>query len=446
MSVELNVVGMRCGAPNGGLSCAYCYENPIVSKGFKPLPQVYSGAVKKALQDTLGPEARKQRQSFSLFGGEPLLAPLEVLEDLWAFGLEEYGRNGVQTSGRPIREEHWPLFHKYKVCVSFSIDGPGELNDARWAGTLERTRKTTEHSIACLRRAMREKLNVGLIVTLGRHNASRERLPRLLEWFSELDVAHGLYGVGLHLLQHERRADSLALTPFENLEALLRIRAHEVHELKRLKFDLFRDILALLRGEDTWEWRDGSPGGVGCVWNACDPMTTPAVEGVEPDGARSLCPRVHDSPVEWTPGPRGAVVRQLVLRATPQEQGGCQGCRQLITCKGHCPGTAIDGDWRKRSRDCPTWKGLLEHFEEVLLMAGEKPVTLRDDRDAIEARMAEWWVAGRAVRLKTVLAGQRPGPGSSCSGNHDDHKDHRDHKDHDDLGPALAGLAGGESV
>ncbi|KKM00393.1 hypothetical protein LCGC14_1804880 [marine sediment metagenome] len=111
----------------------------------------------------------------------------------------------------------------------------------------------------------------------------------------------------------------------------------------------------------------------------------------------------------------------------------------MITCKGQCPGTAIDGDWRKRRRDCETWKGLLEHFEQVLLEAGETPVTLRPDRDEIEEKMAEWWAAGRAVRLSTVLAGERPGRAS------DEHyQDHDDHDDHDDLGPAVSRLAGGE--
>ncbi|KKM00394.1 hypothetical protein LCGC14_1804890, partial [marine sediment metagenome] len=281
MSVEVNVVGMRCGAKNGGLSCTMCYESPLVSKGY-PLPTVDLPAVKKTVERLVG---ERKGGSFSLFGGEPLLAPLDVLEDLWRWGLEKYGRNGVQTSGRPIRDEHWPLFRKYKVCVSFSIEGPGELNDARWAGTLERTREATAHSVACLERCMRERMPTGLIVTLSRHNASPERLPRLLEWFSDLDGRGGLYGVGLHLLQHERRAASIALSPRENLDALLAIRRHEVWRLRTLEFGLFKDILALLRGKDEWEWNDGSPAGVGCTWAGCDPATTPAVQGVEPDGS-----------------------------------------------------------------------------------------------------------------------------------------------------------------
>ena len=379
MSVEVNVVGVRCGAKNGGLSCTYCYESPLVSKGY-PLPTVDVPAVKKTIERLVGDQ---DGGSFSLFGGEPLLAPPKVLEDLWAFGLERYKKNGIQTSGRPFTEEHFKLLQKYKVSVGFSIDGPDELNDARRAGSNEATRQATAHSIEWMHRLLEAKMGVGLIVTLSKYNAGEDRLHKLLEWFSDLDQ-RGLQSVTLHLMQQDCRTVAFALNPQENLEVLLAIRRHEVARLRTTKFKLFKDVLALLRGKDVWKWNDGSPAGVGCTWAGCDPMTTPAVQGIEPDGTRSLCQRVHDTTTAWSDGPRGSQTRQLMLRATPQEDGGCAGCRQMITCKGQCPGTAIDGDWRKRSRDCATWKGLLEHFEGVLLGAGETPITLREDRDTIE--------------------------------------------------------------
>ena len=434
MSLEVNVVGTLCGAERGGLSCRYCYESSS-SRGLQP-PAIDLPAVKAAID-----QAKPGKEGFSLFGGEPLLAPVAVLEDLWTFGLKRCGKNGVQTSGRPIRGQHFDLFRKYRVCVGFSIDGPGELNDARRAGTLERTRAATAHSVACLERCLKERIAATLIVTLSRANASPERLPRFLGWLSELDRL-GLSAGGLHLMQHTPGAARFALSPQENLAALLAIRRHETHELKNVRFSLFRDVMAVLRGHDTWKWRDGTSAGVGCLWCGCDPMTTPAVQGVEPDGSSSLCLRLRSGPASWGKGPPGPQVRSLVLRATPQEDGGCRGCRQIITCKGQCPGTAIDGDWRKRSRDCETWRGLLEHFEETLLAAGERPVTLRPDRDKIEERMAGWWAAGRAARMETVLKGGGPGRGLRGP----DYRDYTDYRDHDDLRPVVDGLAGGERV
>ena len=60
-----------------------------------------------------------------------------------ALGPRKYGSNGIQTNGVLINDEHIRMFRDYKVHVGVSVDGPGELNDSRWAGTLERTREAT---------------------------------------------------------------------------------------------------------------------------------------------------------------------------------------------------------------------------------------------------------------------------------------------------------------
>src|SRR5882672_1324319 len=87
---------------------------------------------------------------FILFGGEPLLVLAPDLERLWAWGLERWGENGIQTNGVLIRDEHIRMFKQYRVHVGISLDGPSELNDVRWAGTLERTRDATARSEAAI--------------------------------------------------------------------------------------------------------------------------------------------------------------------------------------------------------------------------------------------------------------------------------------------------------
>ena len=79
--------------------------------------------------------------AFTLFGGEPLLLPVEDLEHLWAWGLAKFGSNSVQTNGTLIDDEHVRLFKTYRVSVGISIDGPGALNDVRWHGSLAKTRR-----------------------------------------------------------------------------------------------------------------------------------------------------------------------------------------------------------------------------------------------------------------------------------------------------------------
>jgi len=394
MTIEVNLVDRRCGSEHGGLSCVYCYL-PIEARVNTPMPKVDHEAIQNTLIRLVG-----KKDSFSLHGGEPLLASIIDLERTWSFGLEKFGRNGVQTSGRPITEEHIALFRKYKVNVGFSIDGPEELNDPRWAGSTEATRAATAHSCAMLERFLIEKTPpVGLIVTLHRKNASAERLPKLLEWFKRLD-ALGINGINVHALEHDGPIRYLALTEDETYNAFVAMAELDV----KTKITPLTDMIQLLLAEDEWKWNDGTAAGVSCVWKACDPWNTVAVQGVKPDGTRTQCQRIHKDGVDWYATKPGARIRQLALRATPQEQGGCQGCRFMITCKGQCPGTAIDGDWRKRSRDCRTWFRLFEYFEQRMLKKGVTPITLDPRLPQIEEAMAAAWARGEVPSIKSLVA------------------------------------------
>jgi sulfatase maturation enzyme AslB (radical SAM superfamily) len=406
VSVEVNPIGLRCER-----ACLYCYQGKVRTATRNAAP---SRIDHERIQ--LQVKRAADKDGFSLFGGEPLLASVEDLEKLWAFGLEQYGRNGVQTDGNAITETHLNLFRRYHVHVGFSIDGPAELNDARRAGSLAATRAASAHSEAMLRRCLAMGIECSLIVTLHRLNASAERLQRLLEWFRDLDAA-GLQTARLHLLELDGAGRTLALTSEENVAALFAI--HDLENgLRGLRFDVFKDVLAKLRDPDA---------SATCVWNACDPWTTPAVHGIEADGSRGLCHRVHKDGKQWSPAdPSPLPVRQVVLWATPQEDGGCRGCRFFLQCLGQCPGTAIDGDWRRRSADCPTWFALLERVEAEMLARGEAPASLVPDLDErIQRRLA---AAAEGTPHGDVPHGDVP------------------HGDHTDTGAAVEALAGGEAV
>ena len=393
MSVEVNVVGTQC-----KLACSYCYQLPVRQATKNRAPVLNHEAIQTAvLAANPGPAG------FSVFGGEPLLAKVEDLERIWAFGLERYGSNGIQTSGAPITEEHLALFKRYKVHVGFSIDGPGALNDARVAGSPAATRAATAHSIAMMGRCLTDGIGCSLIVTLHRLNAAPDRLPELLDWFRKLDAA-GLSNARLHLLERDGPGgERLALTDEENTAALFA--ARDLQEEMRLRFDVFSDIENKLRDQG---------GSASCVWNGCDPWTTPAVHGIEADGSRSLCQRVHKDGQKWSPADSRSNIRQQVLWSTPQNQGGCNGCRFFLQCGGHCPGTAIDGDWRNRTLDCRTWFALMERIEGEMVSRGESPASLAPD---LEARIE------RSLTLSNA-GGHGDAHGDSPHG--DEHGDHTD--------------------
>ena len=380
MSVELRPLGVRC-----NIQCQYCYQNPQRDTG--NLNKSYDlEKMKAAVEKAGGP--------FTLFGGEPLLVPEADLQDLWAWGFEKYGKNNLQTNGTLINSNHVRLFKKYNVKVGISVDGPGELNDVRWHRSLEHTRIATAKTHAAIERLCQEGIPPSLIVTLHRGNATADKLPTLHNWFRDLDNL-GISFARLHALEVENDfiRNKYALNTEENLTALLSFSKLE-QELSTLKFDVFGEQRRLLLGQDER---------MTCVWTACDPYTTRAVQGIEGNGQRSNCGRTNKDGIDFVKSSTEGFERYVALYHTPQEYGGCKGCRFFLQCKGQCPGTAIDGDWRNRTEHCDLWKQLFEHLEKQILDEGLSPISLSPFRDQIESVLLEFWARGQNPNLYSVI-------------------------------------------
>ena len=72
-------------------------------------------------------------------------------------------------------------------------------------------------------------------------------------------------------------------------------------------------------------------------------------------------------------------------------------------CKGLCPGTGIDGDWRNKTEYCEVWKRLFEHMERELVDEGRTPISLDPRRRRWEARALETWQRGENILLEEDL-------------------------------------------
>jgi uncharacterized protein len=381
MTVELRPLGVAC-----NLRCQYCYQNPQRDAG--NVPHDYDmERMRAAVEAEGGP--------FTLFGGEPLLIPLADLEELWSWGLAEFGSNSLQTNGAAIKEEHYPLFKKYKVHVGISIDGPGELNDARWAGTVENTRAATARTERAIERLCREGIASSLIITLHRGNATADKLAVLHDWVRYLDGI-GIRSARLHILESESEAirAKYGLTTEENVAAFISFAELEP-TLRHLTFDVFADMRRMLVGEDN---------NTTCIWNACDPYTTRAVRGVEGHGQRSNCGRTNKDGIDFVKSDVEGFERYIALYRTPQEAGGCRDCRFFLMCKGQCPGTAIDGDWRNRTEHCEVWKTLYTRLEGELEADGVEPLSKSPLRRQLELGFLDAWAEGENGSMARLLA------------------------------------------
>lgn len=417
MTVELHPVGIRC-----NLSCPYCYQNPMRDAGNFGTEGYDLEKMKAAL------EAEGQR--FTVFGGEALLMPIDDLEELWRWGFEKFKRNAIQTNAALITERHFELFRKYRVGVGVSMDGPDELNDSRWAGSLEKTRAATARSQENLERMCRDgcytwndgtKSGPSLIVTVYRGNAEPSKRPRFKAWLKNLD-AIGLQAVRLHPLEidNDQVRTEWVMSIDEQVDFFLDMARFE-EELETIRFDIFKDERILLEGND---------GDATCIWNACDPWTTDAVRGVGPDGSRMNCGRTTKEGVNFGKAETPGYERQLALYATPFESGGCSGCRFFIMCKGQCPGTGLENDWRNRTESCGLIMATFEHFERKMIREEKRPLSLAAELPELERIMLDAWGKGRNIRIAAAVkihAGELGAPTGRSGGDYGDaHGDHFD--------------------
>jgi uncharacterized protein len=420
MTVEVTLMDIDC-----NMRCPYCYQNPMRDAGVTSGGNYNIDAVKKSILAT--------GQPFALFGGEALMVPKKDLREMFRFGLEHYRNlckkhkqtsspNGIQTNGTLIDEDHLQMFKEFHVHVGFSLDGPEELNRGRWMGTEEKTDAGTKHSLWAIKECLKRGIPCSLILTLHRGNVGTpDRQARVKTWLRDLAKA-GLRSARLHNLEVEfpQVKDALELTDKENMEIFLDFAKFD-DELKKegtpISFDIFRDLEKGLMGDQN----------VTCTFGPCDPYTTPAVHGIDGQGNLSNCGRVQKDGVNYLKAKTNSKERQLALYHTPQEEGGCQGCRFFMMCKGQCPGTAIDGDWRNRSKDCGLWMALFRYTEEKLIDQGKIPKSIGPDRVQREKAFLKqlWSGSGQEQRPH----GDHTDHGDSQGEQHgDEHGDHTDHQ------------------
>lgn len=411
MSIEILPVGVTC-----NLRCDYCYEQPEREK--QPVHRYNRDAVIKGLKYSHG--------FWQIFGGEPLLLQIEQLEELLKIGYEKWGYTGIQTNGTLITSAHVDLFRKYRTQVGISLDGPDELNDSRWAGTLEATRNATEKTLRAIE--MISQLSKEpeawwghgptLIVTLHSGNVSEKVFPKFEKWLRHLD-AIGIRFINFHFLEVDYKANKWALSDEELTHVMSKLRKLG-EEFKTLQFLNFNELEKTLMGNVSEAM---------CVWQACDPWSTVAVQGLNNKGEPSNCTRGTKDGVDWLPAEGTGSIstwaigspfhtnrfheRQLSLYVTPEEHGGCKGCRFWLMCTGYCPGTGSEvadirgtaekSDWRTKSSHCNSLKSQFTEVESKLVSLGQVPISLHPNRIEIEKLQYNLWAKGKDCNLEQAI-------------------------------------------
>lgn len=382
MSIELQPLGVKC-----SIACDYCYQT---EQRKQEGPQSYS---LEKMQAALIAEGVGGNTGFSFFGGEPLLMPLGDFETMLEWAKARGVRPSVQTSATTVTEKHFELFERFGVSVGVSLDGPGELNGARSAKDPAKTAQTSALAETILKRLLTEKkISTSLIVTLHQVNAgTEEKLATLIAWVKGL-VEIGLKWVNFHPLEVDtEQAKSLVMPEVRQIEVMRALRRELAHLLHCSPFtDMQHQLLGV--------------GQANCVWHGCDPYTTPAVRGINGQGEKQNCGRTNKDGVAYVKATTSGQQRQLALYLTPQEHGGCQGCRFFYACAGECPGTGEGQDWRSRTSHCEMIKAVMGDMEVECVAEGKTPISQSLQRAAIEAQMLAAWERGAVLTVAQAVS------------------------------------------
>ena len=450
MSIEILPVGVTC-----NLRCDYCYEQ---SEREKQSVHTYN-------RDAVIEGLKYSRGYWQIFGGEPLLLRIEQLEELLKIGYEKWGYTGIQTNGTLITPAHIDVFRKYNTQVGISLDGPDDLNDSRWAGTVEATRKATAKTHRAIDMVIALSKEPGawpahgptLIVTLHSGNVSKKVFPKFEKWLRHLNTI-GVRFINFHFLEVDYKANKWAISDEQLTHVMKKLRILS-EEFKTLQFLNFGELEKTLMGDTSQAM---------CVWQACDPWSTAAVQGLNNEGEPSNCSRGSKDGIGWLPAEGSGSVsrwgigtefytnrfheRQLSLYVTPEEHGGCNGCRFWLMCTGYCPGTGSEvadirdsgekSDWRTKSSHCNSLKTQFVEVESKLISFGQVPISQRPDRIEIEKLQYNLWSEGKDCNLEQALRilEHKSNPSNDIDVtqtniSHGDHTDIAPHGDHTDIAP-----------
>lgn len=386
-------------------ACVNCYEKSIREN------HSYKYDINKILE-SLKPFINKKEYSSNptIHGGEPLLLKLKDIEKIFKLVHKEYGSTGVQTNLLNLNKTHIRLFEKYNTNVGISLDGmTKETNKSRGyepAKVLKNMKTLKDH-----------KINMSMITVLWDCNITSD----LLEFIDNMYLSYGINSIRFipgtvydidHKINHLMYAKI-----FGDL-------FNYMMENSKVTIQPIRDIIDLLMGH-----RNAT-----CAFTECDPYYTTAEVPIFEDGELGNCLRSGgsiDGIINMRADKKGSE-RYESLRQISYDDGGCKDCNYWSICYGGCPGTAIDNDWRNKTRFCQMWLTIFRYVEKRISSLFPNIHMIIDNDLVLKSISKSTWQQKDRFDLEKLKKEVK----SKCkTGDHlDKHGDvpHGDHTDHQD--------------
>jgi len=288
-----------------------------------------------------------EHDSLVLHGGEILCMPVNDFEYFLREGSKITGKRSMslQTSLARLTNDQLRLLKQYNVGLGISVDGPPELNTFRGPRDPAKNKKFQHTVTKNLTKLEKANYRFGTISVLGKHNATPDKLPILIEWAKQHSPNARFNPLSLPF------ETEFELSPAELKYAWLEI-AKAALEDPRLHFSPIREFVDNLLGAFNLST---------CIVNRCDGLTT-VCKTIMADGELARCDRYFQDGYYY----RGANPKQY-SRSDMLEQTECSGCKYWQICGGGCPGEGLHGDYRHKTRFCEAYYALYEYLESKLV-------------------------------------------------------------------------------
>jgi uncharacterized protein len=338
------------------LRCTYCHQDALNGPPILMPMETFKNAVRLILGPSRAPVVYVQ-----FHGGEPLLCPDDYFREAVAFckqALETPERKVqfcIQTNLTRVTPEKEALLDQLGIAVSYSLDGPPDVNDALRGGG--------KRILQIWRRMKANGTEAGVICLVQPSNW--DRMAEVLRFFQE----EGILNVRFNLMVPDGRGRDVATATTEKLfQAKKVILDHMLCTEGRGVVDatLYNMMKRFVKA-------NGAP--TSAEYHGCESLYCQAARSlfsVNPDGSFFACDRIAERP-SWAlgnvnadfgePEKEALVRKRRAFHHKDDWWARCEGCDARKICEFSCSAYYVD-DVDTREVECQYTKAMWAHFLE----------------------------------------------------------------------------------
>lgn len=338
------------------LKCTYCHQDALTGKPILIPVETVKNAIRLILGSSQSPKVTIQ-----FHGGEPLLAPDSFFKEVVAYSKDYFGEQGkdvefaIQTNLTPVTPAREKMLNELGVGISFSMDGPPEINDELRGGG-----KRIEQNWL---RMKQNKTDAGAICLIQPSNW--DRMEEVVSFFQKAEILHARF----NLMVPDGRGKDIDTTGAEKLFGA-----------KKVVFDHMIETeakgvvdITLVTAMERFLKPNGSPQTK--EYHGCESLYCPAgrsLYSLNPDGDFHACDRIAEKPM-WAMGnvnkdfgereKKQAQVKRSKFHHKDEWWDRCQNCPASKICEFSCSAYYVD-DVDTREVECQYTKALFGYFVE----------------------------------------------------------------------------------